>query len=72
MEEIGLEEWKKIKKMGALTRGYLATPSIEASVEKCAKTLSDPASIESTLITEYIGLIVTEVGQRAAVDGCSK
>ena len=48
MEEIGLEEWKKITKMGALTRGYLATPSIEASVEKCAKTLSDPVSIEST------------------------
>lgn len=48
MEQIGLEEWKKITKMGALTRGYLATPSIEANVEECAKNLSDPASIEST------------------------
>jgi predicted acylesterase/phospholipase RssA len=47
MEQIGLEEWKKITKMGALTRGYLATPSIEVNVEECAKNLSNPASIES-------------------------
>jgi hypothetical protein len=48
MDQIGLEEWKKIPKMGALTRGYLATPSTEANVEECAKNLSNPASIEST------------------------
>jgi Patatin-like phospholipase len=48
MDEIGLEEWKEITKMGALTRGYLATPSVETNMEECAKCLSNPASIEST------------------------
>jgi len=50
MEEICLEEWKEITKMGALTRGYLATPPIESNIEECAKTLSSPASIESMQI----------------------
>jgi predicted acylesterase/phospholipase RssA len=48
MEQIGLEEWKKITKMGALTRGYLATPSVETNVEECAKSPFNPTVIEST------------------------
>jgi len=48
MDEIGLEEWKKMTKMGALARGYLATRSVETIVEECAKTLFNPPSIERT------------------------
>ena len=45
MEEIGLEEWKKITKMGALTRGYLN--SVENEIERCAMNLLNPSPFES-------------------------
>ena len=48
MEEFGIEEWKKIPKMGALTRSYLATPSVETDIEECTKSLSNPTLIAST------------------------
>jgi predicted acylesterase/phospholipase RssA len=46
MEEIGLEEWRKITKMGALTRGYLN--SIEKEIERCAENVLNPSPFEST------------------------
>ena len=48
MEEIGLEEWKNMIKIGALTRGYLRTPLVETEMERCAKSLVNPPSFEST------------------------
>ena len=48
MEEIGLEEWNMITKIGALTRNYLATPFIETNLKECAKSLSNPIPIERT------------------------
>ena len=47
MEEIGLEEWRKTTKMGALTRGYLGTPSVESEIERCAENLLNPSPFES-------------------------
>jgi predicted acylesterase/phospholipase RssA len=47
MEEIGLEEWKYMIKMGALTRGYISTPSIEKDIAECANRLFKPSSFES-------------------------
>jgi len=48
MDEIGLEEWKNMVKIGALTRGYLRTPVVEKEVEQCAEGLANPDSFEST------------------------
>ena len=48
MEEIGLEEWKKVTKIGALTRGYLSTPSIQVDIEQCSENLLNPGAIERT------------------------
>ena len=48
MDEIGLEEWKNMAKIGSLTRGYLRTPMVEKEMERCAENLANPASFEST------------------------
>jgi predicted acylesterase/phospholipase RssA len=48
MDEIGLEEWKNMIKMGALTRGYLRTPLVEKEMERCAESVANPWSFEST------------------------
>ena len=48
MDEIGLEEWRKTAKMGALTRGYLGTPSVESEIERCAENLLYPSPFQST------------------------
>ena len=48
MDEIGLEEWKEMIKMAALTRGYLRTPLVEKEMELCAESVANPASFEST------------------------
>lgn len=50
MDGVGLEEWKKITKIGALTRGYLSDPSTHALVERCSGYLLNPDSIERTSI----------------------
>jgi hypothetical protein len=47
MEEIGLEEWKDMIKMGALTRGYIGTSSVEKEIAKCANSLFKSSSFES-------------------------
>ena len=46
MEEIGLEEWKKITKMGALTRRYLSDPSVQNVMRQCSKSLLNPDIVE--------------------------
>jgi predicted acylesterase/phospholipase RssA len=48
MEGIGLEEWEKVTKMGALTRGYLSHPSTQADLEKCSEKLLNPDAVERT------------------------
>jgi len=48
MEEIGLEEWKNMTRIGALTRGYIRTPSVEKEVAECAASLHTPSSFEGT------------------------
>jgi predicted acylesterase/phospholipase RssA len=48
MEGIGLEEWKKVTKMGALTRGYLSHPSTQTDLEKCSEKLLNPDAVERT------------------------
>ena len=48
MEGIGLEEWEKVTKMGALTRGYLSHPSTQADLEKCSEKLLSPDAVERT------------------------
>jgi predicted acylesterase/phospholipase RssA len=48
MDEIGLEEWKDMIKMAALTRGYLRTPLVEKEMERCAESVANPWSFEST------------------------
>jgi len=47
MEKIGLEEWKYMIKMGALTRGHIGTPSVEKEIAECANTLFKPSPFES-------------------------
>jgi len=47
MDEIGLEEWRDMIKMSALTRSYLLTPSVESELEQCAESLLNPAQFES-------------------------
>ena len=47
MEEIGLEEWKNMVKIGALTRGYINTSSVEKEIAECASSLFKPSSYES-------------------------
>jgi Patatin-like phospholipase len=47
MEEIGLEEWKNMTRIGALTRGYIRTPSVEKEMAGCAASLHTPSSFES-------------------------
>lgn len=46
MDEIGLKETKKMTKVAALTRGYLANPSVERNIEDCAKSISTPLPID--------------------------
>jgi predicted acylesterase/phospholipase RssA len=47
MDDIGLEEWRENIKMGALTRGYLGTPSVAHEIEECAEILLNPSPFES-------------------------
>ena len=47
MEEIGLEEWKYMIKMGALTHGYIGTPSVEKEIAECTNSLFKPSSFKS-------------------------
>jgi hypothetical protein len=46
MEGVSLEEWRKTKKMGALTRGYLL--DVQKAVANCAQELSNPTAVERT------------------------
>jgi len=48
MKEIGLEEWKNMTRMKALTRGYIRTPSVEKEIAECIASLHTPSSFEST------------------------
>jgi len=47
MDKIGLEEWKKQLKMGALTWGYLSRDEVKREVDKCVESLFNPSSFES-------------------------
>jgi predicted acylesterase/phospholipase RssA len=47
MDEIGLEEWRNMIKMSALTRSYLRTPAVESELRRCAESLLNSAQFES-------------------------
>jgi predicted acylesterase/phospholipase RssA len=47
MEEIGMEEWRKVNKMSEMTRGYLASRDVIPQLKKCAEGLLYPQAFES-------------------------
>jgi Patatin-like phospholipase len=46
MEDIGLEEWKKVVDMTSMTRSYLDEPEVKADLKNCAKGLVFPSAFE--------------------------
>lgn len=48
MEDIGLEEWKKVIDMTGMTRGYLDEPEVKADLKNCARGLVSPSAFEGT------------------------
>ena len=52
MEEIGLEEWKYMIKMGALTRGYIGTPSVEKEIAEFANSC-----LQAIFIWKYVTFV---------------
>jgi predicted acylesterase/phospholipase RssA len=48
LNRIGLQEWKRKTKMGALTRGYLGEHSVMQAIEECAESLFKKVPFEST------------------------
>ena len=47
MDKIGLQEWKKQAKIGALTWGYLSRDEVKREVDKCTECLFNPPGFES-------------------------
>jgi Patatin-like phospholipase len=48
MDDIGLEEWRKVEVMADVTRSYLQSPLVEDELKKCAGGLVNPTAFEST------------------------
>jgi len=46
MDRIGLEEWKEIHKLGALTRGYLEEKETQLAMARCVRNLVQPPEVE--------------------------
>ena len=48
MEDIGLEEWKKVIDMTGMTRSYLDEPEVKEDLKNCARGLVFPSAFEGT------------------------
>ena len=48
MEDIGLEEWKKVVDMTGMTRSYLDEPEVKADLKNCSRGLVFPSAFEGT------------------------
>jgi Patatin-like phospholipase len=48
MEDIGLEEWKKVIDMTGMTRSYLDEPEVKEDLKSCARGLVFPSAFEGT------------------------
>ena len=47
MDDIGLEEWRKVEAMTGFTRNYLNSQSVLDQLRKCAEGLVNPTALES-------------------------
>jgi predicted acylesterase/phospholipase RssA len=48
MDQVGLEEWRKVERMTAMTLNYLGDPEVKEEMRKCAEGLLNPSAFEST------------------------
>jgi hypothetical protein len=48
MEDVGLEEWKKVVDMTGMTRSYLDEPEVKEDLKKCAGGLVTPSAFDGT------------------------